>query len=71
MTVGGTPVTATVQVTNGTMSFAGARVPLQFRVPRAPLFPCDATSANVKQGVVELSCTVHNVPAELVGKTLK
>jgi hypothetical protein len=71
VTVGGTPVAATVQVTNGTMSFAGARLPLQFRVPRAPLFPCDATSANVKQGVVELSCTVHNVPAELVGKTLK
>jgi hypothetical protein len=68
--VGGTQVAATVQVTNGTMSLAGARLP-QFRVPRAPLFPCDATSAKVTQGAVELSCTVHNVPAELVGKTLK
>ena len=68
---GGTQVTATVQVTNGTMAFAGARLPLQFRVPRAPLFPCDATSAVVKQGAVDLSCTVHDVPSELVGKTLK
>jgi hypothetical protein len=69
--VGGTQVAATVQVTNGTMSLAGARLPLQFRVPRAPLFPCDATSAKVQQGAVELSCTVHEVPPELVGKTLK
>ena len=69
--VAGSAVGATVQVTNGTMSFGGVRLPLQFRVPRAPLFPCDATSAKVVQGAVELSCTVHNVPAELVGKTLK
>ena len=69
--VAGSAVGATVQVTNGTMSFGGARLPFQFRVPRAPLFPCDATSAKVVQGAVELSCTVHNVPAELVGKTLK
>jgi len=69
--VAGSAVGATVQVTNGTMSFGGARLPFQFRVPRAPLFPCDATSAKVVQGAVELSCTVHNVPAELVGKTVK
>jgi hypothetical protein len=69
--VAGVDVAATVQVNNGTMSFGGVRLPLQIRVPRAPLFPCDATTATVKQGAVELSCTVHNVPAELVGRTLK
>jgi LmeA-like phospholipid-binding len=67
----GTDVAATVQVTNGTMSFGGARLPFRFRIPRAPLFPCDATNAVVKQGAVELSCTVHDVPPELVGKALK
>jgi hypothetical protein len=67
----GIDASATVQVTNGSMSFGGLRLPIQFRIPRAPLFPCDATSAVVKQGAVDLSCTVHNVPPELVGRTLK
>ena len=53
------------------MSFGGVRLPIKFRIPRAPLFPCDATSAVVKQGAVDLSCTVHDVPPELVGRTLK
>ncbi len=67
----GVDVAATVQVTDGSMSFAGLRLPIKFRIPRAPLFPCDATSAVVKQGAVDLSCTVHDVPPELVGRALK
>jgi hypothetical protein len=67
----GVDVAARVQVTNGSMSFGGLRLPIQLRIPRAPLFPCDATSADVKEGAVDLSCTVHDVPPELVGKTLK
>jgi hypothetical protein len=67
----GVDVAASVQVTNGSMSFGGLRLPIQLRIPRAPLFPCDATSAVVKEGAVDLSCTVHDVPPELVGVTVK
>jgi hypothetical protein len=67
----GVAVAASVQVTNGSMSFGGLRLPIQLRIPRAPLFPCDATSAVVKEGAVDLSCTVHDVPPELVGKSIK
>jgi hypothetical protein len=67
----GLDVAATVQVNQGSLSFGGLRLPLQIRIPRAPLFPCDATSAVVKEGAVELSCTVHQVPAELAGVTVK
>jgi hypothetical protein len=67
----GVDVAATVQVTNGMLSFGGVRLPISFRVPRAPLFPCDATSAVVKQGAVDLTCTVHQVPPELVGVTVR
>jgi hypothetical protein len=67
----GIDVGATVQVTDGTLSFGGLRLPISFRVPHAPMFPCDATSAVVKQGAVDLSCTVHQVPPELAGVTVK
>jgi hypothetical protein len=67
----GIDVAANVQVTNGSMSFGGLRLPITFKIPRAPLFPCDATSSVVKEGAVDLSCTVHDVPPELVGKALK
>jgi hypothetical protein len=67
----GIDVAANVQVTNGSMSFGGLRLPIKFKIPRAPLFPCDATSSVVKEGAVDLSCTVHDVPPELVGKALK
>src|SRR5207237_356004 len=33
----GVDVGATVQVTNGSLSFGGLRLPIKFRVPRAPL----------------------------------
>ncbi|MBV8386184.1 MAG: hypothetical protein JO155_05270, partial [Acidimicrobiia bacterium] len=63
--------TASVQISDGSMSFAGLHIPLKFKIPRAPLFPCDATNAVVKQGAVDVSCTVHEVPTELVGRALR
>jgi hypothetical protein len=71
VTAAGINLAATVRVSNGSLSFGGIRVPVSFKVPRAPLFPCDATSAVVKQGAVEVSCTVHQVPRELAGVTVK
>ena len=67
----GIDATANVQITDGSMSFAGLHIPLKLKIPRAPLFPCDATSAVVKQGAVDVSCTVHQVPSELAGVTFK
>ncbi|MBV8160691.1 MAG: LmeA family phospholipid-binding protein [Acidimicrobiia bacterium] len=67
----GVDLGATVNVTNGTMSFGGIPLPIRLRVPRASLFPCDATSAVVVQGAVDLSCSVHNVPTELIGRSVK
>ncbi|MBV9283283.1 MAG: LmeA family phospholipid-binding protein [Acidimicrobiia bacterium] len=67
----GIEATASVQISDGSMSFAGLHIPLKFKIPRAPLFPCDATSAVVKQGAVDVSCTVHEVPTELVGRALR
>ena len=40
---------------------------MPLRIPRGPLFPCDATRAVARQGVVEVSCTISRVPPELVG----
>jgi hypothetical protein len=67
----GIDAAASVEVSDGSMSFAGLRIPFKFKIPRAPLFPCDATSAVVKQGAVDVSCTVHQVPSELAGVTFK
>ena len=46
-------------------------VPIRVRIPRAPLFPFDASKAVLAQGKVVLSCTVNRVPPELVGVTVK
>ncbi len=67
----GVDVAATVQMTNGSLSFGGLRLPVSFRVPRAPLAPCDATDGVIKQGAVDLTCTTHRVPPELAGVTFK
>ncbi len=67
----GVDVGATVQMTDGSMSFGGLRLPIKFRIPRGPLFPCDATNAVVKEGAVDVSCTINRVPAELAGVTVK
>ena len=68
---GGLDVGAPLAVANGTLTIGGAAgVPIRIRVPRAPLFPCDASSAQVEQGKVVVSCTIDRVPAELVGVTV-
>jgi len=69
---GGVTVGAQLSAANGNLTIGGAQgVPIRVRVPRAPLFPCDASKAEVEQGKVVLSCTVNRVPPELVGVTVK
>ena len=68
--VGGQTVTATASVTNNTLrlSVAGLSVPA-LRIPRLPLLPCVA-DAEILAGRVRLTCSVDQVPAELVGRPL-
>jgi hypothetical protein len=66
--VRGVQVNATVSVVNSSLVFAGAPVAVPLRIPRGPLFPCDATQAVARQGVVVVSCTISQVPPELVGR---
>jgi hypothetical protein len=67
----GVDVAATVQLTDGSMSFGGLQLPIKFRIPRGPLFPCDATTAVVNEGAVDVSCTIDRVPPELAGVTVR
>src|SRR5205823_14407735 len=69
VTVGirGVSVTAPVSVVDSSLVLGSGQVPLRLKVPHAPLFPCDATQAVARQGVVEVSCTINRVPPELVG----
>jgi hypothetical protein len=67
----GLDAAASVQVTDGSMSFGGLRLPIKFRIPRGPLFPCDATTAVAKEGAVDVSCTIDRVPPELAGVTVR
>jgi hypothetical protein len=68
---GGLDVGASLSAANGTITIGGAEgVPIRIRVPRAPLFPCDASNAQVEQGKVVVSCTINRVPPELVGVTV-
>jgi DUF2993 family protein len=66
----GASVSGGAQMAGGSLVLTGVQAPLRVRIPRAPLFPCDATRAVVKQGAVEVSCTVRHVPAELAGRAL-
>ena len=66
VTVHGVSVSGAVQVENGILVLGNAASPVRVRIPRAPLFACDATSAVVQQGQVEASCTIHDIPPELV-----
>lgn len=69
--VGGVDISAPLSATNGALAIDGAQsVPIRIRIPRAPLFPCDASSAQVEQGKVVVSCTIDRVPPELVGVTV-
>jgi hypothetical protein len=68
VTVGirGVSVSAPVSVADSSLVLGGGQVPLRLKVPHAPLFPCDATAAVARHGVVEVSCTVNSAPPELV-----
>ncbi len=68
--VGGRTVTATASVTNNSLrlSVSGFSVP-SLRIPKLPLVPCVA-DAVIVPGRVRLSCSVDEVPAELVGRPL-
>lgn len=68
--VAGQTVTATASVSDNTLrlSVAGLSVP-SLRIPRLPLLPCVA-DAEILSGRIRLSCSVDQVPAELVGRPL-
>ena len=68
--VAGQTVTATASVTDNTLrlSVAGLTVP-SLRIPRLPLVPCVA-DAEILPGRIRLSCSVDEVPAELLGRPL-
>jgi hypothetical protein len=65
--VAGQTVTATASVTDNTLRLSG--VPFAVPIPRLPLLPCVA-NAEILAGRVQLTCTVDEVPAELVGRPL-
>lgn len=68
--VAGQMVTATASVSNNTLrlSVSGLSIPA-LRIPRLPLVPCVA-DAEILPGRVRLSCSVDQVPAELLGRPL-
>jgi hypothetical protein len=68
--VAGQTVTATASVTDNTLRLAvsGVSVPA-LRIPKLPLLPCVA-NAEIGAGRVRLTCSVDQVPAELVGRPL-
>jgi len=68
--VAGQTVTANATVTENTLrlSVAGVSVP-GLRIPRLPLLPCVA-DAVILRGRVRLSCSVDEVPPELLGRPL-
>ena len=68
--VGGQTVTAAASVSNNTLrlSVSGVSVP-SLRIPKLPLVPCVA-DAEILPGRIRLSCSVDQVPAELVGRPL-
>ncbi len=68
--VAGRTVTAAASVRDNTLRFSvsGFSVP-SLRIPELPLVPCVADAA-ILPGRIRLSCTVDEVPAELVGRAL-
>ena len=68
--VGGQTVTATASVSNNTLrlSVSGVSVP-GLRIPKLPLVPCVA-DAVILPGRVRLTCSVDQIPPELVGRPL-
>ena len=68
--VAGQTVTAAASVTDNTLrlSVAGLSVPA-LRIPRLPLLPCVA-DVEILAGRIRLTCSVDEVPPELVGRPL-
>ena len=68
--VAGQTVTATASVRDNTLrlTVAGLSVP-SLRIPRLPLLPCVA-DAEILPGRIRLTCSVDQVPPELVGRPL-
>jgi hypothetical protein len=68
--VAGQTVTATASVSDNVLQLtvSGFNVPA-LRIPRLPLLPCVA-DAEILPGRIRLSCSVDQVPAELVGRPL-
>lgn len=68
--VAGQAVTANASVSDNTLrlTVSGLSVPT-LRIPRLPLVPCVA-NAEILPGRIRLTCTVTEVPAELVGRPL-
>jgi len=68
--VAGQTLTAAASVGNNTLrlSVAGLSVPA-LRIPRLPLVPCVA-NAEILPGRIRLTCSVDEVPAELLGLPL-
>ncbi len=68
--VAGQNVTAAASVRDNTLrlSVSGFSVP-SLRIPKLPLVPCVADAA-ILPGRIRLTCTVDEVPAELVGRPL-
>ncbi len=68
--VSGQTVTATASVTDNTLrlSVSGLSVP-SLRIPKLPLVPCVA-DAVIVPGRIRLTCSVDQIPAELVGRSL-
>ncbi len=68
--VAGQTVTATASVSDNALrlSVAGLSVPA-LRIPKLPFVPCVA-DAEILPGRIRLSCTIDQIPAELVGRTL-
>ncbi len=65
VTVGGVAVTANVRVQSNAIDFGVPGVP-RVPIPKTRLLPC-ATDITTLAGRVRVSCTIHNVPAGLVG----
>jgi hypothetical protein len=71
VSIGGIAVSGQLSAANGTLTIGGAQgVPIRIRVPRAAMFPCDASNAEVQQGKVVVSCAIDRVPPELAGVTV-
>lgn len=68
--IAGQTVTATASISDNRLrlTVAGVDVPT-LRIPRLPLLPCVA-DAEILPGRIRLTCSVDQIPAELVGRPL-